>query len=725
LYPKDLRRHKTTHTGSKHYKCPLCHKSFSRKDNLRRHVNNEHGASDVALPDGVPVVARSGSAGGDDSDTEVPPKRDGSDGVVKNGARGKEKVQSYIGMDNNRPQNTALASHHANPYQDATQGTGRIYEPSNRAQAPGASNLTTVNTQTDPRNNVLLVRPKPRPRAIPNANPTPPYHPPVRTGITLICPFRRMKPLVHYCYSHPATIKNLVHHMKTTHNTFFHTYCLQIFPSQAALTAHDKQRVCCRSCKKNCGTREIKATHVCKPSELTLDQMWHHLYMIACGDGVWHNPFHGEDYDGAEQEARLRYPPAMPSASGAGAPPGPAPAPPPAPSPASSTRRRPAPLQHRPMPESNGSMPPDDESSDDGGGSMRPAPRTSPGGSEVSRYAAAAAAEGKAHEYERSNQRTNGEGVYNAATYPEDDHSGDSNHSGDSDDSDDSDDIDESCDDDIEDYDDESVMSLPTSPAELKNCIRNLERALEVLRINNENVKLDRDKIMRERDSTRRDLAIKSHEYDRIKLDRYNIMADRDRLRKDLDRERTLSRQLTATGDERLLHISRLEMENRSLKATNGAAAAVAAAATSRAADRYGADDGGFLGDGDAATTRGAKRRRAQQPWRQQQQPQPPPTEATLEPPSLVAGSDTASSSARTRAPRGGVPPAPAPPLASLLPPPPPPGAGRKAASGPVMAAMEEGVQWGSSPDIWLNYPSPFDLDAGAGGVAYTYQGLQ
>ena len=690
LYPKDLRRHKTTHTGSKHYKCPLCHKSFSRKDNLRRHVNNEHGASDVALPDGVPVVARTGSGGADDSDTEVPLKttRERSDGVVKNGARGKEKMQSYIGMDNNRLHNTTLASHR--PYQDAAQATGRIYEPTTttnqttatRVQVTTTSNQAAVNT-TQNGGNMLFVRPKPRPRAIPNATPTPPYHPPVRTGITLICPFRRMKPLIHYCYSHPATIKNLVHHMKTTHNTFFHTYCLQIFPSQTALTAHDKQRVCCRSCKKNCGTRDIKATHVCKPSELTLDQMWHHLYMIACGDGVWHNPFHGEDYEGAEQEARLRYPPAMPSASGAAAPPpsGPAPAAPPAPSPASSSRRRPAPLQHRPMPESTGSMPPDDESSDDGGGSMRPAPRTSPGGSDVSRYAAGG--ESTAREYERSNQRRNGEGVHDAGNSPQDD------------------DGDDASDEEIEDNDD----SLPTSPAALKDRIRDLERALEVMRINNENVEHDRD-------NTKRDLANKTRDYDRMGLDRHSIVVDRDRLREDRDRYRTLSRQLTATGEERLALISRLELDNRSRRTAAGAAAAVAAGATSRTRDDDGVDvdDIGCVfsdGEDDDTETRSTKRKRTQR-W----QP-PPPTGATLEPPSLIAASDTVSSSARTRGSRrGGVPAAAPLPMLQL------PGMGSKASSHPVEVA-EEGVQGGSSPDWWLKFQTVFDQDAGTNGMGY------
>ncbi|KAF2670760.1 hypothetical protein BT63DRAFT_353198, partial [Microthyrium microscopicum] len=42
LYPKDLRRHKTTHSGSKQYRCRICPKAFSRKDNLRRHMTNEH-----------------------------------------------------------------------------------------------------------------------------------------------------------------------------------------------------------------------------------------------------------------------------------------------------------------------------------------------------------------------------------------------------------------------------------------------------------------------------------------------------------------------------------------------------------------------------------------------------------------------------------------------------------------------------------------------------------
>src|ERR1700712_867229 len=60
LYPKDLRRHRTTHTGSKVFRCPICPKSFSRKDNLRRHVQNEHGLPDAALSPNIEPMDTSG-----------------------------------------------------------------------------------------------------------------------------------------------------------------------------------------------------------------------------------------------------------------------------------------------------------------------------------------------------------------------------------------------------------------------------------------------------------------------------------------------------------------------------------------------------------------------------------------------------------------------------------------------------------------------------------------
>lgn len=42
LYPKDLRRHATTHSGCKEFRCTECTKSFTRKDNLHRHLRDDH-----------------------------------------------------------------------------------------------------------------------------------------------------------------------------------------------------------------------------------------------------------------------------------------------------------------------------------------------------------------------------------------------------------------------------------------------------------------------------------------------------------------------------------------------------------------------------------------------------------------------------------------------------------------------------------------------------------
>src|ERR1700760_2702395 len=80
LYPKDLRRHKTTHTGSKQYRCRICPKSFSRKDNLRRHINNEHDKTDVPLSPSIEAVEMSGRKrhGSEDSDEGGPENGNGN-----------------------------------------------------------------------------------------------------------------------------------------------------------------------------------------------------------------------------------------------------------------------------------------------------------------------------------------------------------------------------------------------------------------------------------------------------------------------------------------------------------------------------------------------------------------------------------------------------------------------------------------------------------------------
>ncbi|KAF2673104.1 hypothetical protein BT63DRAFT_410151 [Microthyrium microscopicum] len=48
LYPKDLRRHLTTHSGHKNFNCAYCIKSFTRKDNMNRHVRDDHAGATPA-----------------------------------------------------------------------------------------------------------------------------------------------------------------------------------------------------------------------------------------------------------------------------------------------------------------------------------------------------------------------------------------------------------------------------------------------------------------------------------------------------------------------------------------------------------------------------------------------------------------------------------------------------------------------------------------------------
>jgi hypothetical protein len=219
-------------------------------------------------------------------------------------------------------------------------------------------------------------------------------------------------------------------------------------------------------------------------------------------------------------------------------------------------------------------------------------------------------------------------------------------------------------------------------------------------------------KVMRiDSENTKRDLASRTRDCERMMLERQRFMEDRNRIRADLNRERTLNRQLTTTGEDRLAQISRLELDNRSLREAAGAAAAVAAGATwSAQGEEEDVDDSGFIasdGEADDADARGAKRMRTRE-W---QPPAPPLSSAALEPPSLMAASDTVSSSARTRASRRSGVPAVAP-LPSLL-----PGAGSKASLNTVQVGEESLL--GNSPDWWLNIATVFDQEAGPSGMGY------
>ena len=40
--PSILKAHKKIHSGEKLFKCNLCHKSFGKKDNLKRHMDRMH-----------------------------------------------------------------------------------------------------------------------------------------------------------------------------------------------------------------------------------------------------------------------------------------------------------------------------------------------------------------------------------------------------------------------------------------------------------------------------------------------------------------------------------------------------------------------------------------------------------------------------------------------------------------------------------------------------------
>lgn len=133
----------------------------------------------------------------------------------------------------------------------------------------------------------------------------------------LMCPLRRWKPIVHRkCNGKFRDHAKVIHHLKQSHKIFFHATCIQKFATREELESHLAQECCCRSCRKTFPSREVKDRHIrdthdshrAHEPKAGHQELWAQVYEQACGDGVVHNPFWGEDWDGAEERARELYP---------------------------------------------------------------------------------------------------------------------------------------------------------------------------------------------------------------------------------------------------------------------------------------------------------------------------------------------------------------------------------------------------------------------------------
>jgi hypothetical protein len=330
LYPKDLRRHKTTHTGSKQYRCRLCTKSFSRKDNLRRHCHNEHGVTNVPLSPDLVAVDISGNRGNHEAGEELRREIDHrpqpqhqqsfsmprTDAAEPSGGNSQTVTDAAPGAIDNVPKTQYLppSAELENPpdsyYIPNTESTPYDPRKGDGSNHPTIGDADVAPSIEDPEEEAVS-----NPDV--NADLASSTHQNNDDGQFLICPWRRWKPLVYRkCNGKFKDHAKVIHHLKQSHKIYFHATCVQRFLTRDELYLHLDQEACCRSCRKHFGSRErkdkhIKETHDSRPGQdpkPEQPELWQSIYEQCCGDTVKHNPYWGKDFDGAEEEAKRLYP---------------------------------------------------------------------------------------------------------------------------------------------------------------------------------------------------------------------------------------------------------------------------------------------------------------------------------------------------------------------------------------------------------------------------------
>jgi hypothetical protein len=266
------------HTGQKLFRCsvPSCTKTYTRKDNLSRHIRHDHAGGASILP-----VATAEEYLGADSPNDV------SDHSMR------QIPTAQTPETESAPTPTAVEE-----YQPMEIDGLRSFNQGKRPaeEEPGRSNeLRTA--KRPPRKSPLKHR--------------------------LACPYRKSQPekfsaqpRYKVCATTPHEyIRRVIDHMDRNHQISVCGGCFMAFSTPEYLRQHKESTEHCGKCYLCFPNKAAIAAHapLCRSVESsTQEDVWHIMYETLCGDCVRHNP--SFDDDGAVDQtiqpnnlARMRY----------------------------------------------------------------------------------------------------------------------------------------------------------------------------------------------------------------------------------------------------------------------------------------------------------------------------------------------------------------------------------------------------------------------------------
>lgn len=246
------------HTGQRSFQCPFsdCDKTYTRKDNLNRHVRHDHAADPNA-----PMVEDTASQ------PIAPPATE-------------PKLETEV-----------------NPASDSGSGPPSVGNPRHETMAVQAREPTPTTgkrsiDEVDSERPNYAMKAKRQPKE--------------KWAHRLGCPFRKCKPDMftsslgyRVCVTtpHEFTIR-LLEHLKRNHDIFVCGDCFLAFTSPEYLIQHKNTFVHCAECYLSFSDKNALAAHsqsCVSVDSSTQEDVWQILYETICSDGVRHNPVFGED----------------------------------------------------------------------------------------------------------------------------------------------------------------------------------------------------------------------------------------------------------------------------------------------------------------------------------------------------------------------------------------------------------------------------------------------